>query len=165
MKRLLVLFAVLIFIVGCGSSSHSNSATSIAGTWTIVASNGVGGSTTFVATVVSSPCTVSGPIGFGDFTVTGPSCFVANNFTTPGSITATGTLLFPAQGALIGVPADPAPANSTLNLLFVEANDTSDAVFTGSGTVSGGKMTGTWACDASSPACVGLSGTFSGSKQ
>jgi hypothetical protein len=162
MKRLLVLFTLLIFIVGCGSSSKSNS-TSILGTWTIVASDATGAST-LVATVVSSPCTVSGPIGFGDFTVTGPSCFVANNFTTPGSITGTG-LLFPAQGALIGVPANPAPANSALNLLFVEANDTSDAVFTGSGTVSGGKMTGTWACDASSPACVGLSGTFSGSKQ
>jgi hypothetical protein len=161
MKRLLVLFALLIFIVGCGGSSNSNS-TSILGTWTIVASNGVGGSTTFVATVVSSPCTVSTLIG--DFTVTGPSCFVANNSTGEGSITATGTLLFPAQGALIGVPANPAPAKSALNLLFVEADDTDAAVFTGTGTVSGGKMTGNWACDASSPACAGLSGTFSGSK-
>jgi hypothetical protein len=161
MKRLLVLFTLLIFIVGCGSSSKSNS-TSILGTWTIVASDATGAST-LVATVVSSPCTVSSPIG--DFTVTGPSCFVANNSTGQGSITGTGALLFPAQGALIGVPADPAPANSALNLLFVEANDTDAAVFTGSGTVSGSKMTGTWACDASSPACVGLSGTFSGSKQ
>jgi len=156
------LLAFLLFIVGCGSSSKGP--TSIQGSWTIVASNGAGGSTTFQASVVSSPCTVTTPIG--TFTVAGPTCFIADNNTGQGSITGTGQFIFPPVGALVGVPVDPAPAGSALNLLFVEADQSGNAaVFGGNGTVTGNKMTGTWACDPSSPNCSGLSGTFSGNKQ
>ncbi len=161
MKQFLLIF--LLFIVGCGSSSKQSS-TSILGNWTIVASNGAGGSTTFQASVVSSPCTVSTPIG--TFTVAGPTCFIADNNTGKGSISGTGQFIYPPVGALVGVPADPAPAGSTLNLLFVEADLSGNAaVFGGNGTVTGNKMTGSWTCNANSPACLGLSGTFSGNKQ
>jgi hypothetical protein len=103
------------------------------------------------------------------FSVQGPVCFIANNNTGQGSISGTGLLSSSkntGQGVLIGVAANPVPPNGTFNLLFVTGDANGNFVeFTGSGTVSHGTMTGTGSCSSSTPACQGVSGTFSGTFQ
>jgi hypothetical protein len=166
MRKLAVVFASLfvgILLSSCGSSSsgqQSNSTTNIQGNWTITAT-GTNSSSVFSVTLVSSPCSVVTPIG--TFTVVGPTCFIADDNTGQGSISGTGTFIYPPQGVLIGVPANPASANASIDLLFAEADQFGDAaVFGGTGTVSNGTITGTWSCNSASPVCFGLSGTFSG---
>jgi hypothetical protein len=158
-----------MLLTGCSSSStNSNSGaqgnaatTNIQGSWTITASEVGGSSSVFNVTLVSSPCSVITPIG--TFTVQGPSCFIADDNTGQGSISGTGNFFYPPQGVLIGVSTNPAPSNASIDLLFAEADQFGDAaVFGGNGTVSGGKLTGTWSCNPDSPVCTGLSGTFSG---
>jgi hypothetical protein len=166
------LLIVSISFTGCGSSnSNSNSGaeanaatTNIQGSWAITASEAGGSSSVFNVTLVTSPCSVATPIG--TFTVQGPSCFIADDNTGQGSISGTGNFFYPPQGVLIGVPANPAPSNASVDLLFAEADQFGDAaVFGGNGTISGGKLTGTWSCNPDSPVCAGLTGTFSGTLQ
>jgi hypothetical protein len=165
MRKLFVILAslsVVMSLSSCGSSSSGNSTstTKMQGKWTITAT-GTSSSSVFSATLVSSPCSVATPIG--TFTVVEPVCFIADDNTGQGSISGTGTFIYPPQGVLIGVPANPASGNASLELLFAEADQFGDAaVFGGTGTVSNGTITGTWSCNPSSPACLGLSGTFSG---
>jgi len=105
----------------------------------------------------------------GMFSVQGAVCFTANNNAGQGSISGTGlpsTSKNTGQGVLLGVAANPVPANGTFNLLFVAGDAGGNFVeFTGSGTVSNGTMTGTGSCSSSTPLCQGMSGTFSGALQ
>jgi hypothetical protein len=167
------LFAVLglsfagVLLLSCGSSSTqkpSSTTTNIQGSWAITASEAGGSSSVFSVTLVSSACSVATPIG--TFTVQGPVCFIADNNTGQGSISGTGNFTYPPAGVLIGTAANPASANASIDLLFAEADQLGDAaVFGGTGTVSGGTLSGSWSCNVNSPVCFSLSGTFSGTHQ
>jgi hypothetical protein len=169
MKRIPIL-TLMVFAVACSSSNHAGSgaATSMPGTWTVTGNLGSqGGSGTYQVALVSSPCSVTTPVGM--FSVQGPVCFTANNNNGQGSINGSGlpsSSKNTGQGVLIGVAANPVPANGTFNLLFVAGDASGNFVeFTGSGTVSNGTMTGTGSCSSSTPMCQGMSGTFSGTFQ
>ena len=169
MKRILILI-LLVFAAGCSSSKNTGSGatTSIPGTWTVTGNlSSQGGPGTYQVSLVSSPCSVTTPVGM--FSAQGPVCFTANNNSGQGSISGTGlpsTSKNKGQGVLIGVAPNPVPANGTFNLLFVAGDAIGDLVeLTGSGTVSTGTMTGTGSCSASAPICQGMSGTFSGTFQ
>jgi hypothetical protein len=170
MRKLFAVFHLLLvgmLLSSCGSSSsqqsNSNSTTNIQGTWAITATEAGSGSV-FNVTLVSSACSVATPIG--TFTVQGPACFIADDNTGQGSISGTGNFIYPPAGVLIGLSSNPAPANTSIDLLFAEADQFGDAaVFGGTGTVSKGTITGTWSCNPNSPVCFGLSGTFSGTQQ
>jgi hypothetical protein len=100
--------------------------------------------------------------------VQGPVCFIANNNSAQGSISGAG---LPGssnnigQGVLIGVAANPVPANGAFNLLFVSAIGGNFVEFTGSGTITNGAMKGSGSCSASTTLCQGMSGTFTGTEQ
>jgi hypothetical protein len=171
MKRSLVLI-VMVFAAGCSSSNNgsgtSTPPTSMQGTWTATGNlSGSGsGSGTYQIALVPSPCSVITPLG--TFSVQGPVCFIANNNSAQGSISGSG---LPSssnnigQGVLIGVAANPVPANGTFNLLFVSAIGANFVEFTGNGTVTNGTMKGSGSCSASTSLCQGLSATFSGTEQ
>lgn len=169
MKRISILI-LLAFAVGCSSAKNAGSGamTSMPGMWTVTGKLGShGGPGTYQVSLVSSPCSVTTPVGM--FSVQGPVCFIANNNSGQGSISGSGlpgTSKNTGQGVLIGVAVNPVPANGTFNLLFVAGDAIGNFVeFTGSGTVSNGKMTGTGSCSANTPMCQGMSGTFSGTLQ
>jgi len=171
MKRTLILILIsILFAAGCSSAKNAGSGatTSMPGTWTVTGNLGSqGGPGTYQVSLVSSPCSVTTPVGM--FSVQGPVCFTANNNSGQGSISGSGlpsTSKNTGQGVLIGVAANPVPADGTFNLLFVAGGASGNFVeFTGSGTVSNDKMTGTGSCSSSTPMCQGLSGTFSGTFQ
>ena len=169
MKRILI-FILVVFAAGCNSTSNAGSepTTSMPGMWTVTGNlASQGGPGTYQVSLVSSPCSVTTPVG--TFSVQGPVCFTANNNSGQGSISGSGlpsTSKNTGQGVLIGVAADPVPANGTFNLLLVAGDGRGNLVeFTGSGTVSKGTMTGSGSCSASTPLCQGMSGTFSGTFQ
>jgi hypothetical protein len=169
MKRVLILILTLV-ATGCSSSKSSGGGpvTSMQGTWTV---NGnlisQGGSGTYQVSFVSSPCSVTSPVG--TFSVEGPVCFIANNNSGQGSISGKGLVASAkntGEGVLMGVSANPVPANSTVNLLFVLGDSNGDVVeFTGSATVANGVMTGTGSCSTNTPICQGETATFSGTQQ
>ncbi|MGC1451876.1 MAG: hypothetical protein WA830_17750 [Candidatus Sulfotelmatobacter sp.] len=170
MKQQLIAVCTLILLslaLSCGSStnpnnsSQANSTTTIPGNWVITATE-TGQNAVFTVNLVPSPCSVATPIG--TFTVTGPSCFIADNNTSQGSISGSGNFMYPPQGVLVGTAANPASNNAAVNLLFAEADQFGAAVFGGVGTISNGNLTGAWTCNVNSPVCFGLSGTFSGVK-
>src|SRR5580704_12597225 len=168
MKRILIL-TLIAFAVGCSSASNAGSGatTSMLGTWAITGTSGSLGSRTYQVSLVSSPCSVTTPVGA--FSVQGPVCFIANNNTAQGSISGSGlpsSSKNTGQGVLIGVAANPVPAGGAFNLLFVAGAANGDFVeATGGGTVSKGTMTGTASCSSSTPMCQGMSGGFSGTLQ
>jgi hypothetical protein len=173
MKRISILITTLIltlFAAGCSSSKSpaSVSGTSMQGTWSVTGNLGSqSGNETYQVVLVSSPCSVVSPVG--TFSVQGPVCFIANNNSGQGSISGKGLLSNASntgEGVLIGVPANPVPANSTINLLFVlgESNGTF-VEFTGSGTVANGTMSGTGSCSANTSLCQGTTATFTGTLQ
>jgi len=166
MKRILTLM-LIGFAAGCNSANNagSGSGTSLQGMWTATGSLSQGGSHTYQVELVSSPCSVTTPVGM--FSVQGSVCFIANNNSGQGSITGTGTpSSSKGQGVLIGVPSNPVPAGAKFNLLFVAGDMNGTLVeFTGSGTVSNGTITGTGSCSPSTPMCQGVTGTFSGTQQ
>jgi hypothetical protein len=182
MKRISILI-LLGLATGCSSSNKSTTSsaatgTSMEATWSVTATatatgnvgsqctNGVCGPGSYQVTFVSSPCTVSTPVG--SFSVQGPVCFIANNNSGQGSISGTGLpsgLNNTGQGVLIGVPSNPAPSGSALNLAFVAANSSGFVEFVGSGTVGNGTITGTGSCSQNTPVCAGVTGTFSGTIQ
>jgi hypothetical protein len=126
----------------------------------------LGKRSSYQVTSVPSPCSVTTPMG--TVSVRGPVCFIANNNTSQGSIPGSGLpSSSKGRGVLIGVAANPLPANGTFNnLLFVVGDASGNFVeFTGSGTVSNGTMTGTGSCSPSTPLCQGVTGTFSGKQQ
>ncbi len=168
MKHILILI-LIVFAVGCNSASNagggSGTDTSMPGTWTITGTLGQGGSVTYQVKLVSSPCSVTTPVG--TFSVQGPVCFIANNNSGQGSIVGGSTSAKSAgQGVLIGVAANPVPADAAFTLVFVAgAGNGNMAEFTGSGTVNNGTLTGTGSCSTTTPICQGMSGTFSGTQQ
>ena len=169
MKRILIL-TLIVFAAGCSSSKNAGggATTPLPGTWAVTGNLGSqGGSGTYQVTLVSSPCSVTTPVGM--FSVQGPVCFIANNNTGQGSISGSGlpsSSKNTGQGVLIGVAANPVPANGSFNLLFVTGDAGGNFIeFTGTGTVSNGTMTGSGSCSASTPMCQGMSGTFSGTFQ
>jgi hypothetical protein len=105
----------------------------------------------------------------GTFSVDGPVCFIANNNSGQGSITGKGLLTSAkntGEGVLIGVSANPVPANATINLLFVLGYANGNFLeFTGNATLANAKMTGTGSCSANTPMCQGISATFSATPQ
>jgi hypothetical protein len=171
MKHILILILILIVLAsGCNSATHTGNGpvtgTSMVGTWTATGNLGSqSGSATYQVKLVSSPCSVTTPVG--TFSVQGPACFTANNNSGEGSISGGSTSVQGAgQGVLIGVATNPTPANAPFNLVFVSGDAHGDFVeFTGSGTVGDGTLTGTGACSSSSPLCQGMTATFSGTEQ
>ena len=115
--------------------------------------------------------------------VVGPACFVALGggcngggcVGTPNpnmnltSSNAGGNINAPGVEVLdftIGVPTDPVPNGSTFNIQYAEF-DSGYGVWQmdGTGTINGGVASGTWVCDPSTPACSGISGTFTATQQ
>jgi hypothetical protein len=178
MRRMLMLI-LLLFAAGCSSSksaggtSAGTSGTSMQGTWSITgtvqcgSACGSGVAASYQVVFVSSPCSVSSPVG--TFSVEGPVCFIANNNSGQGSISGKGLLASAkntGEGVLIGVSSNPVPASSTVNMLFVLGDSNGTVVeFTGSATVANGVMTGTGTCSTNTPICQGGTATFSGTQQ
>ena len=169
-RRILILIvASIVFVTACNSTkSGMGAGTSMQGTWTVTGNLGTqSGQETYQVVLVSSPCSVVSPVG--TFSVQGPVCFIADNNTGQGSISGKGLLSNASntgEGVLIGVPANPVPDNSTINLLFVLGEKNGNFIeFTGSGTVAKGTMTGSGSCSTSTPLCQGVSATFSGTEQ
>jgi hypothetical protein len=169
MKLILIVILTLL-AAGCSStkSSGGGPGTSMQGTWTVTGNlSSQGGSGTYQVTFVSSPCSVTSPVG--TFSVEGPVCFIANNNSGQGSISGKGLLTSAkntGEGVLIGVSSNPVPANSTANLLFALGDSNGNVVeFTGSATVVNGMMTGTGSCSTNTPICQGGTATFSGTQQ
>ena len=171
MKRILIL-TLIVFAAGCNSTNNTGggTGTSIQGTWTVSGTANLGsqsGSGTYQVALVSSPCSVTTPVG--TFSVPGPVCFIANNNSGQGSISGTGlpsSSKNNGQGVLVGVASNPVPANATINLLFVVGESNGSVLqFTGTATVANGTMKGTGSCSPSTPMCQGVTGTFSGNQQ
>ncbi len=93
---LILILILIVFTTGCNSAKNAGggSGTSMQGTWTVTGNlqctqgcaSGV--SNTYQVALVSSPCSVTTPVGM--FSVQGPVCFIANNNTGEGSISGTG---------------------------------------------------------------------------
>jgi hypothetical protein len=161
-KTNLMLIGVLLAVsLACGTTNNSaaSKSNSMVGSWAISATNGVGGQSVFQVNLISSPCTVSTPVG--TFAVAGSSCSIADDNTGQGSISGTGSFFFPPQGVLIG-----GSSSGQIDGVFVEADQYGDfAVIDGKGTLSNGAISGTWTCNSGTAVCFGLNGTFSGNKQ
>jgi hypothetical protein len=159
----------IVFLAGCNASKNgSDSGTSMEGTWAVNGSlDSLNGAGTFQLALVPSPCSVTNAVG--TFSVEGPICFVANNYSGKGSISGTGlpgSSKNIGEGVLIGVPSNPVHPNTPFHLLFVLGDRNGNVVeFTGSGTVGNGTITGVGSCSATTPICQGVNGTFSGKKQ
>lgn len=168
MKRILIL-TLIGFAAACSSpKSAAGPSTAIPGTWAVTGNLGsqAPGPYAYQVTFVSSPCSVTSPVG--TFSLEGPACFIANNNSRQGSISGKGLLASANNtgvGVLIGVAANPVPANATFNILGVQANSTGFVEFTGTGTIANGTMTGTASCSPKTPLCQGLSAAFSGTLQ
>ena len=159
----------------CGGGSTGTPSTSvgqpleISGNWTVNAVNVAGASGALVLDLVSSPCVVNTPAG--TLTVTGATvCFIAaSGEGGEGSLSFTGSFLYTPELILIGVQADPVPANGSETVFgfLVEASGPFDAVFDISGTIqaSSKSVSGSFVCDQNSENCVGISGTISGMHQ
>jgi hypothetical protein len=176
MRGLWVLFlAGMMVVAGCNSNGKTTAAgtTELAGTWSAFGTGTCTSGCTAVAasyqvTLVASPCSVTTTVG--TFSVQGSVCFIANNNSGAGSITGVGVRVSGknlGQGVLVGAPADPVPDGSTLNLMFVSAAYGGRFTeFTGTATVTGGKISGSGACStASTLACTGTSATFAGTHE
>ncbi len=166
MKRILIL-TLIVFVAGCNSAHNAGGkTTSMQGTWTVSGTGNFGsqsGSGTYQVALISSPCSVTTPVG--TFSVQGPVCFIANNNSGQGSISGTGlpsSSKNNGQGVLVGTASNPVPANATINLLFVVGESNGTVLqSTGTATVANGTMKGTGSCSTSTPVCQGASGTFS----
>src|ERR1017187_9652923 len=117
MKRILIVILILlVFAAGCSSTKNTGggAVTSMQGTWTVTGNLGSqGGPGTYQVALVSSPCSVTTPVG--TFSVQGPVCFIANNNALTGSITGAGISTVSkklGQGVLVGVAANPGQVSS-----------------------------------------------------
>lgn len=167
------LFALMAFVVGCGSGSGSGGgATQFAGTWNVTVSTtapGYSGSV-FHVNLVSGPCTIQTTAGvFGELS---QYCFIADK--GQGAISETGSYFYAPQAVLVESYASSVSKGPiTFGITFIESNpDVYEdvAVFSGTGTLTSGGMSGTWMC-AYGPCTVKtpqggmtiLGGTFTGS--
>src|ERR1700691_326901 len=147
-----MILMLMVFATGCNSTRNLGPETTIQGTWTATGNLGTqSGARTYQVALVSSPCSVTTPVG--TFSLQGPACFIANNNAGQGSISGAGIpSSSKGQGVLIGVPANPVPPGGTFNLVFVDGDQNGDFVeFTGSGTISNGTMTGTGSWSSNTP--------------
>lgn len=174
MKRILIL-VLTVFAIGCNSVNKAGTVSGTSmdqGTWTVTgnlqcAVCGSSAPKTYKVVFVTSPCTVTTPVGA--FSVQGPACFVANNNTGKGSISGTGIPNSPegagGNGVLIGAPSNPVPTNATINMIFVSGSKHDLVEFIGNATIANGKVTGTGSCSANTPICQDAIATFSGIQQ
>src|SRR5437016_7250850 len=125
---LILILVLIVFAAGCGgNSANKTTGTSMQGTWTVTGNLqctqgcGSGVSNTYQVSFVSSPCSVTTPVGM--FSVQGPVCFIANNNSGQGSISGTGlstdTTKNTQQGILIGEASNPIATGATFNAIFV----------------------------------------------
>jgi hypothetical protein len=121
-----LVFILIAFAAGCNSTRNAGPGTTMQGTWTATGNLGTqSGTRTYQVALVSSPCSVTTPVG--TFSLQGPACFIANNNTGQGSISGAGIpSSSKGQGVLIGVPANPVPAGGTFNLVFVTGDQNGD---------------------------------------
>jgi hypothetical protein len=164
----LVLSSLTAFAIGCGSSSSngSGSQNQLVGSWSITTTDGVNGdSGTIQATLIGGSdtninCTFQVPDGDGFFIAMehATSCAIADNQTGQGSISGTGDFFYPPVAVMAWA------TGNQVNLFFVESNGPVTALFDAAGTTGNGTISGSWQCDASSPTCTGLGGTFTGAK-
>jgi hypothetical protein len=105
-------------------------------------------------------------------TVVGPACFVAlgggENGTVNGVPDSNITIPNPDDEPLtftIGVPTNPVPNGSVFNIQYAEEYNDVIWQMDGTGTISNGTASGTWVCDPSTPACSGITGTFTATQQ
>ncbi len=189
----MLLVALAVIALGCGSGSSStpsgmNGPTSLlAASWSI-AINGGGQVSTLQAAFVPNGTAPNWPNGIStclsflgcvdlaacnlqwiygadpDISVQGPACFTAATEAGLGSISdsngATDLIL------LVGAPQNPVPSGSTLRFAFLETYQGAVWLFTGTGTVNAGNITGSWTCsdayaDVLGTSCSGQGGTFS----
>jgi hypothetical protein len=189
MKSLFAVFMLLsvsAVLVCCGSTTQGTTPVSTnmtAGTWVITIVNGVGVGKSNIITTTVAPNGTPVPATSGNTScstdsyqneppyqsVVGPACF---NALGGGSDNQVGTLSQSAPGEplnlMLGVPANPVTSGSAFNLLYMEViADGTEGIWQidGTGTISNGTASGTWVCDASTPLCSGISGTFSATQQ
>jgi hypothetical protein len=165
-----------------------------AGAWVTTINNFVGGQTDTVTVQVVSPNGTlaydgSGPaVGYtscdndgltyynppqtGGTPVVGPACFVALGYGCNGgcvdgtptpNITSTDSV--EPGDFIIGIPVNPAPNGSAFNISYNELSGSTVWQMDGSGTIINGTASGTWVCDPSTPACSGITGTFTATLQ
>lgn len=191
MKKMIVLLtalsAALVLLSGCGGGTTSGNvntqSTDIAGNWsiTLTPTNYAPSTANIVVTVVPSSCSIQvPPITNGNaapestYTLSGPSCFLADSFINQGQIAGAGIndgnmqngAVDSAQGVLLGVSQNPATNGSTVTFVYVEwygwgINNGDAIVLEGSGTASNGSMSGTWTSQFN---CDGCTGTFTGKR-
>lgn len=176
----LALFSALLVIGGCGANkqvSGTGSTNMTDGPWIITATNAGGVGTTNVITTTVVPNGTPVPATSGTTScntdsyqdqppyesLVGPVCF---NALGGGSLGQVGNISATAPGEplgdlMIGVSANPAPNGSTFNFMYLQ-NLTAHGMWQidGTGTINNGTASGTWACDPSTSACSGVTGTF-----
>ncbi len=121
----------------------------------------------------NSGLTYYNPPQTGGTPVVGPACFVALGGgcnggcgSTPQNITSSnGTTGVLPLNFIIGVQTNPVPNASTFNIQYAEQDDSSLWQMDGTGTINNGTASGTWVCDPSTPACSGITGTFTATQQ
>ena len=150
---------LLMFTIGCGggqadSSSPPNPAQGFTGAWTAQMTSTVGVAN-LQMTLVSSPCSVSTPLG--TFSITSANnCYLADDNTGQGSISGSGAFALTPQGLLMGVANPPTPgAALPVAVWFVEADQYGDAeVFVGQGSFQSGEATGWFGGPYQQPGCT-----------
>ncbi len=98
-------------------------------------------------------------------TVVGPACFVAlgggcnngNCIQAEPSADITTSTRYDPGSFTIGVPTNPVLNGSAFNIQYVEVGGWQ---MDGTGTISNGVASGTWVCDQTTPACSGITGSF-----
>jgi hypothetical protein len=158
----------MIAWTGCGannSAKPSQPPVPLAGTWAItVVQNGTTLNTLKAVLVeeTSPPCTVAP----GTISMQGlGGCYLADNSTGRGSVSGTGSFIYPPEGVLIGQAPFSANNPVALTIFFIEKDTIGNvAEFDANGTLTASGMSGTWTCDPMSTVCSGMSGTFSGKK-
>jgi hypothetical protein len=106
-------------------------------------------------------------------TVVGPACFVAlGGGCNGGCIEAEPSSDITSSNSddevltfTLGVPTNPAANGSVFNIQYAEEGNGVIWQMDGTGTISDGTASGTWVCDPSTPACSGITGTFTATQQ
>jgi hypothetical protein len=156
---LLCLASLALVLAGCSSSSKSNQPLDVtAGTWTFVGQGSNGGGASFTAAFTTFLCSNSSiPVG-KDFTETGPlSNSTVCVTSSPVAVNFDGT----PEGLVLGMSANPVPANGTATIESGEAwfameNESGTPLLwdvTGTFTASTKSFSGQVACDPSCSAC------------
>jgi hypothetical protein len=181
MKKLIALVVLGLILIACNGCGASKSAPTqawqppqLAGSWTITVVQNKTTLNTLQAVLVQVPvgadCKIP-PLLYGP--MTGDFCYVADNSTGRGSVSGTGSFIYPPEGVVVGfwtntstfLPGTTQSVNASI--VFGEADTLGDSVtFDADATITGSSsMSGTWQCGTTSTVCSGMSGTFSGTKK